>query len=282
LLASLAMAAMSTACVVDRPEPQAAIVQQRDDWPRFLEELPRNNYAAARALERYRRRHGLPQAFFVPDSVPPDQRRGLAVDEDEMCGKGLTAFVTWIPPHHRVLGVERVLEFDAQGKIVRQWPLPNGVGGFDILQGVTGDEIIVPYVSLPDANRREVYLRIRPDGQYRVTADGPPPPPIEEWILVADTGYYLRVKPKDDFPYTRGSAPPGTEPGEWKSLGDTAYVRVSEYGEPPIVRRPVRLPGSLGPRGIACPAGSVFEGMICKGFVDRGRERRIGYSIPCT
>src|SRR5687767_11144689 len=97
LLASLAMAAMSTACVVDRPEPQAAIVQQRDDWPRFLEELPRNNYAAARALERYRRRHGLPQAFFVPDSVPPDQRRGLAVDEDEMCGKGLTAFVTWIP-----------------------------------------------------------------------------------------------------------------------------------------------------------------------------------------
>jgi hypothetical protein len=99
IVASVAMVAMLSACVVDWPEPQAAIVQQRDDWPRFLEKLP-------------------------------------------------------------------------------------------------------------------------------------------------------RVKPKDDFPYTRGSAPPGTEPGEWKSLGDTAYVRVSEYGEPPIVRRPVRLPGSLGPEAL--------------------------------
>jgi hypothetical protein len=257
------------------------LVQRRTDWEELEHKLPAAPVAAAAALEDYRRRFGLPLEFFVPNDAPANLTALLNVEEDEGCGRGITAFARRVPLSHPVLGSDDVIEVDTAGNILREWRVPNGSASPEAVVGVSGDEVIVRF-SPPDSG---VYLRYKPDGTYRVSAE--PPMPLERslWIMVAES-IYLRVRPKDDGAFTAGGSQVGRDdPGVWVPSGDSGwYKRVDSSGAEPRFARAVTQPWGDEPRMLRCPQAPRFEGMICRGFPDgpARRERRIAYPTPCS
>ena len=127
-------AAKADSTVAVPPVADARIVQERADWTAFAAALPRGSAAAAAALERYRREHGVPFDFFLQPDVPDSVMRALRVQDDEMgCGALLTAFVHRIPRDDRVLMALPAIEFDTAGRTLRRWPLPGESGFFEIV-----------------------------------------------------------------------------------------------------------------------------------------------------
>jgi hypothetical protein len=187
---------LSTATTV---ASDTGIVQDRADWSAFAQALPRDPARAARALEAYRRQQGLPFEFLLRDDAPDSVKRAWRIGEDEMgCGTQLNAFVRRMPLGHAVLMTLSAIELDSTGRTLRQWPLP-GISGFhEIVKGVIGDELIASVPDMTDG----VFLRIKPNGEYVVSAEPPPPLEREEWIEVADS-VWLRVRPRDAWPLTR-------------------------------------------------------------------------------
>ena len=271
------VAVQRTLPAVDEP-----LVQRRTDWEELEHRLSGDPRAAAAALDDYRRQHGLPLPFWIPDSVSATITQRLGVEEDWGCGRGITVFARRVPVRHPVLGVDPVIEFDSAGRIVREWPLPNGYASPENIAGVSGEELIVPFTP-PDSG---VNLRVKPNGDYRVSAEPPLPFETSLWIMVAES-VYLRVRPKDDGTFTAGASGymRDVEPGTWVPSGDSGwYARVDSSGAGPRYARAMTRPYGDGPRLVACPRTARFEGMICRGFPDgRDRhERRLAYPTPCS
>lgn len=265
--------------VVTADAADTGIVQERADWAAFVAGLPSASTATANALERYRREHGVPFEFFVRRGVPDSVIRALRVPEDEMgCGSQLTAFVRRMPSGHPVLMELPAFEFDSAGRILRRWPLPGESGFYEIVGGVVGDEIILSYSPV-----RGMWARIKPNGDFMMSADRPPPLEPEQWIEVADS-VWVRVRPKDDGTFS--TYPSGVQPdplGTWVPSGDSGwYVRTDSVPGRRSVARAVTKEWEPRPRLVTCPPSSEFEGMVCRGFPEGGREHRIAYPMPCS
>ena len=239
----------------DLPAVDDPIVRRRTDWEELEHKLPAAPPAAAAVLEDYRRRFGLPLQFFVPKDAPPGLTASLHLEEDEGCGREITVFTRRVPLSHPVLGSDPVIELDTAGNILREWRVPNGSASPEVIVGVSGDEVIVRF-SPPDSG---VYLRYKPDGTYRVSAD--PPTPFEQalWIMVAES-VYLRVRPKDDGAFTAGGSKVGRDdPGTWEPSGDSGwYKRVDSSGTGPRFARAITQPWSDEPRMLRCPQTARF------------------------
>jgi len=268
----------ATASAAARAE--TAVVQHRADWEGFQQALPRAPDSAAGRLEAYRREYGLPFTFFVNSSAPEAVLRQLDKPDDEMgCGATVTAFVKQMPNHHVVLETSPVIEFDSTGGVLREWHVPGDVDFWELVAGVSGDEVILAY----DWGRSGVFVRIRPDGRYRVSAELPRPLEREEWIALEDSTW-VRVRPRDDgtvsmhSPFTRG-----VDPGRWEPLGDSGwYVRTDSGPHRGATAHSITLPHAPEPRLVSCPKSGRFEGMQCRGFPDGSRERRLAFPTPCT
>lgn len=260
----------------------STVVQNLADWPSLEAHLPASADSAAAALERYRQAHGLPLEFFVRRDAPKPLLAGVHTEQEEMCGGDFaTAFVRRMPARHAVLDVSEVAELDSAGRELHRWPLPRDVEFGEVVAGVHGDELVTTYRL---RGHDGIYLRVRPDGAFRVSAEPPQPFPPEKWIEVDDS-VFLRVEPRDDTPFY--TYPSGARPepvGTWEPKGDSdLYVRTdSGPKRGTVARAVVRQDWSPGPRMLACPAGGAYEGMICRGFRDGARERRIAAPIPCS
>lgn len=258
-------------------------VRRRTDWEELEQRLPKTPAAAAAALDDYRRRYGLPLRFYIRADAPPALVANLGLEEDdEGCGREITVFARRVPLQHAFLGSDPVIETDSAGHILRRWAVPNGSASPEVVVGVSSDEVIVPF-SPPDSG---VYLRYKPDGTYRVSAEPPPPFDTALWIMVADS-VFLRVQPKDEGPFTAGNTSllPGQTPGSWVPSGDSGwYRRVDSSGTGPRYARAVTRPWGNGPRLLICPRTAQFEGMICNGFPDGPdrHERRLAYPTSCS
>lgn len=269
--------ALDTAAVL---ASDTAIVQDRADWSAFAQALPRDPAAAARALESYRQRHGLPLEFFLRDDAPDTLKRTWRIEEDEMgCGTLLNAFVSRMPLGHPVLMTLRAIEFDSAGRTRRQWPLPGISGFYEIVAGVVGDELIASIPRMTEG----VFLHIKPSGEYVVSAEPPPPLEREEWIEVADS-VWLRVRPRGGGTMTRYASGLRPEPvGTWVPSGDSGwYVRTDSVPGQRSTARGVTLPGAPSPKMLACPETKTYEGMVCRGFPGVGGEHQIAYPMPCS
>jgi hypothetical protein len=251
-------------------------VQSRADWEYFEQHLSRDPQAAAVALERYRDQLGLPFSFSVRSDAPAALARALKMNDDEMCGQTMTAFVRRFPQKDPVLSGSAVVELDSAGRTVRLWPVPNDVEYWDIVAGVSGEELVARYL-----DRKDVYMRITPDGAYHLSARPPQALESEEWLEVADS-VYLRVKPRDDYPYSMypGTSRPGPV-GTWVPRGDSGwYVRTDSVPGQRSTAHVVTLPHDPEPQFMACPAS--LEGLQCRIFPDGQRKRRLAYPTPCT
>ena len=264
------------------PAVDDPLVQRRTDWEELGHKLPAAPMAAAAALEEYRRRFGLPLDYFVPNDAPAGMTASLRLDEDEACGRAITVFTRRVPLRHPLLGSDPVIEIDTAGNILREWRVPNGNGSPEVVVGVSGDEVLVRFAP-PDSS---VYLRYKPDGTFRASAE--PPMPFEKglWIMVAES-VYMRVRPRDEGTVTAGASGymGGEDPGVWIPSGDSGwYKRVDSSGTGPRFARAVTRPWGDGPRLLRCPQTARFEGMVCYGFPDgpTRRERRIAYPTPCS
>ena len=255
------------------------IVQERADWAAFVAALPKDSVAAARALERYRRDHGVPLEFFVRPGVPDSVFRALHVPEDEMgCGSLMTAFVRRMPSAHPILMELPAFEFDSAGRILTRWPLPGEAGFSEVVGGVVGDEIIVSYSVV-----KGMSVRIRPNGDFVISADPPPPLEPEQWIEVAESTW-VRVHPKDDGMFSTYPSGKPEPVGTWVASGDSGwYVGTDSVpGQRSLARAVTREGWEPSPRMVMCPASREFEGMVGRGFPEGGRERRIAYPMPCS
>ena len=256
----------------------SVVVQDRADWDSLEAHLPTRPDSAAAALERYRQAHGLPLDFDVKRDAPDALLRSLRTEEDEMAGgtPSISAFVRRMPTHHVVLDVSPVIEFDTAGRILRRWPLPNDIGYSEVVVGVHGDELVTTY------RPQGVFLRVRPDGEYRISAEPPQALPPEQWIEVADS-IYLRVRPKDDVDFYLYPvlARPEPAPGRWEPRGESGlYVRTDSGPKQGAVARAMTLDRSRTPRMVNCPESAGFVGMNCRAFPDGAAERRLAYPIP--
>jgi hypothetical protein len=263
---------------IDTPNvTDTGLVQTRADWSDFVRTLSRHPDSAARALESYRQRLGLPFLFSVRDSASAAARAGVTIDEEGTpCGASLTAFMRSLPVDHPLLVPTAAMEFDSTGRVLRRWPLPGDADFHEMVRGVVGDELIVDY-----RDRDSVYLRITPGGAYRVSAEPPPPLEGELWIEVADSTY-LRVHPEGRV--TSYLSPRNRDdPGTWVPEGDSGwYVRVDSHLAPRTRARAMPMPWAPQPAMIPCPSTSAFEGMLCRGFPEGQRQRRIAYPVPCS
>ena len=274
-----APAARPDSMIAAEAAADTGIVQERADWAAFVAALPKDSAAAASALERYRRDHGVPFEFFVRRGVPDSVIRALHVPEDEMgCGSLVTAFVRRMPSSHPVLMDLPAFEFDSAGRILTRWPLPGESGFYEIVGGVVGDEIIVSYSAV-----KGMWVRIRPNGAFAISADAPPPLEPEQWIEVAESTW-VRVHPKDDGMFSTHPSGKPEPVGTWVPSGDSGwYVRTDSVpGQRSSARAVTRADWEPSPRNVMCPPWREFEGMVCRGFPDGGRERRIAYPMPCS
>ena len=148
---------------------ETTVVQDSGGWAAFRAALPRDPVTAAAALERYRAERGLPFDFFIRTDAPAALRQTVRANEDDMCGESATAFVDRVPLGHRLLATSPAIELDSAGRVVRRWALSDDVEFWDVVVGVHGDELVTQYRDAPDG----VYLRIRPDGAFHVSAAPP-------------------------------------------------------------------------------------------------------------
>jgi hypothetical protein len=268
-----------TASVGAPPRSDTDLVQHRPDWDTVWGALPRDPSAAATVLERYRQAHGLPFQFFVRSGAPASMTNALHVEENEMgCGTLALAFVRRMPVDRPVFHMLRAIEFDSLGTTLREWPLPGEAGFFELVQGVAGDELVASY---PDANT-PIFLRIRTDGSYTVSAESPPPLPPEEWVEAAESTW-VRVRPRDDGTFTVYGGATRESMGTWVPRGDSGwYVRSDSVPGQRSVARAVTRPWDPRPRLVRCPASAEYEGMVCRGFPGVNREHRIAYPMPCS
>lgn len=260
-------------------DPYAGIVESRADWAEFEKLLPRDSVAAAAALERYRQSLGLPFDFSIDEPDRAAVAKHLHVVDDEMgSGAYVTAFVTRMPDKHSVLGTSPVIEFDSAGRSVRRWEIPRDVEFWYVVEGVVGDELITAYRTA----RANVYLRVKPDGRYRVTAEPPPPLEPELWLEVADSTW-LRVKPADGFFSMHGPFTKEVPVGHWMPRSDSGwYVRTDTVPGMKTDAHVTTLPQPPQPRFIDCPRSAEFEGMSCSGFPGEHGIRRLAYPTPMT
>ena len=253
------------------------LVRHRADWDAFQQALPTDPAGAAAALERYRDLHGLPLDFFLDARAPESLRKALASDDDMSCGAVITAFVRSIPLRHSLLSTSRVLEIDSAGRTLREWQLGSDADLWDPIVGVSGDELIASFGRGP----RGVYMRVKPSGEYRISAEPPPALPPEEWIALADSNW-VRVRPNDHMTmHSRFTHP--VDAGRWEPMRDSAwYVRVDSGPGRGDTAHSIPEPHGRTPHFLACPASTEFQGMICRGFPDGGKERRIASPTQCT
>lgn len=257
---------------------EAPPIRDRADWAAFVAGLPRDPAAAASALERYRRDHGVPFEFLVRPGVPGSVVRALRVPQDEMgCGSLVTALVRRMPSSHPILMELPAFEFDAAGRILRRWPLPGESGFFEVVGGVVGDEIVISYGAV-----KGMWARIKPNGEVVMSADAPPPLEAEQWIEVAESTW-VRVRPKDEGTFSTYPSGKPEPVGTWVPSGDSGwYVRTDSVPGQHSRARAVTRDWEPSPRLVTCPRLMEFEGMVCRGFPDGGRERRIAYPMPCS
>ena len=257
----------------------AGIVQTRSDWDDVQRKLPRDSTAAASALEAYRAEKGLPFEFFIRSDAPATIAHALVTDENRRsCGARATVFVTKLPTADSVLAVLNAIEFNASGKTLQRWPVPADVTMSDLVMGVDGEELITGYLKASGGT----YVRVKPTGDFRISAQSPPPLGAEKWIKVADSTY-LRVQPKDDTPYGVYPGGVGHEAlGTWTARGNDVYVRTDSGLAQGTIAHAVTLPRDPAPRMVACPASNAFDGMTCRGFPDGRKERLIAYPLPCS
>jgi hypothetical protein len=261
-------------------EPDTGPVLDRPDWAAFEARLSKDPAIAASDLERYRRAHGLPFEFFLSRGAPEVLKRALerSANDGAPCGSGLVAFVRRFPATSRDYLTSPVYEVDSAGAILREWPLPNDVDYHEIVEGVERDELVASYLLRPG-----VHMRVKPNGEYRISSEAPTPLPRERWLALADSTW-VRVVPRDEITFSMHSGfTRGVEPGRWVLHGDSGwYERVDSGPERGALARAIELSKDPDPRMLACPASSKFEGMVCRGFPDAGRERRIAYPSVCS
>jgi hypothetical protein len=259
----------------------STVVQDLPGWNAFQRGLPRQPDSAAAALERYRQTNGVPLDFYVRKGLPQSIVHRLTTREDDMsCGPPTAmVFVKRMPVSNALIETSEVSEIDSAGRELRRWPLPNDVDYWEIVEGVRGDELVTRF---QPQGLDGVYLRVRPDGEFRVSAEPPQRFPPEQWLEVQDS-VFLRVEPKDETPfYTYSSGVRPGPVGTWEPSGDSGrYVRTDPGPDSGRVVRATPRPGSSA-RMLACPSGPELEGMICRGFLDGARERRIAMPIPCS
>ena len=265
------------------PDPDTGVVLHRADWDAFEERLSRDPAIAASDLERYRRLHGLPFNFFLTKAAPAALERAYSksVDggDEAPCGSGLRIFARRFPRDNRAFAPSPVIELDSAGRVLRQWPMPNDVDYWDIVEGVEGDELIASY-----PHRRGVYMRVKPTGDYRISSTPPPPlppQPPQEWIALPESTW-VRVSPTGE---TYGSYHSiftrGVEPGRWIPHGDSGwYERVDPGPDSGTLARSVKRPAPAEPKGVACPPGQ--EAMICREYPDGRRVRVIAVPTICS
>lgn len=299
-------AALLCACDARKPRSDSVAAHQiaasgnedfvatRADWDGFVERLPEDANAAAAALERYRQANGLPFTFDVKDSVTA-VAHGLHGGTEDMSGAFLvTAFVRRMPDSLSVLRSAPVFEFDARGKIIRQWAIPGDAGYWTVVEGVVGDELITGYRDI----RRSVYLYFRSDRTYRVSANPPPPLDPPQWIEIADSTW-LQVGPgfsngairhtpsyyaAEGAERMSGKAPrQEADTGHWVATADSGwYVRLDTVPGLPVRAHATTLGDRGTPQPIQCPMSPQFEGMLCAQFPAHGGKRLLAYPEPTT
>lgn len=163
-------AALLASCASEPPLPE---LPTRDaSWGSFVTTLQRS-HAPVALLEERRAERGLPLIFRVRGAELREEDRER-VRTHRSCGEMLPLFVREIPPAEpgRVSG-EEVLELDGSGSVIQRWTIPPDRR----VAGIEGDELLVPHsVRLPDRRRLATFLRIRPDGAFRITAPDRPTP----------------------------------------------------------------------------------------------------------
>ncbi|HET9010535.1 MAG TPA: hypothetical protein VFN38_01910, partial [Gemmatimonadaceae bacterium] len=200
----------------------------------------------------------------------------LAGFQDEMgCGTRVNAFVRCIAARLPMLVSSRVIEFDSTGRTVREWPMTDAPRVGDAIAGVSGEELVTRYEPAPDG----VYLRLRPSGEFRISAERLDPLSSQLWVRLDDSGW-VRVRPNDNMGLGPGLA--AARPGRWIPKGDSGwYVRVDSGPHLGDSGRAQALPFAPTPENVACPAASTYDGMHCMAFPDAGRRRTIAVPIPC-
>lgn len=148
------------------------VIQSQPDWSRLNDSLPAEPAAQASMLESYRQRSGFPMLFRPALDSVLLARLGIVV-RDHMCGPVISAFVTAIPQEHAALGTQFALEVDSAGNALQRWELPLDV----VVMGVSGEDLLVA----PGPRATDVYLRIRPDGNFVIEAGRPLLRPTPVW-----------------------------------------------------------------------------------------------------
>jgi hypothetical protein len=166
-------------------------------WRSFVEALLDDPDAVARALEKYRHEHGIPQNFWprvgVPDSV------ALAAGAiDHPCGSSLVRSVRAIPHDDELIVGETVLEYDEAGEIIRQWQVPVDL----TVAGVSDDEVVL---TLPLRTRGGLLyadLAIKPNGSFRfvsgMTYHEPEYQECPSFELFGDSVYVVCLSVRDE------------------------------------------------------------------------------------
>ncbi len=169
--------------------------------------------------------------------------------------------------------------FDSTGHVLRRWLVPRDVEFWDIVEGVTGDEVILAYQAVP----QEVFLRFRPDGSYRVSAERPPPLDSAQWVDAGDSTYVMVVPSQPVQPYQYRSGARNVSPGHWIPAGDSGwYVRTDTVPGLPVRSRAVVLHQKPRAPDVTCPRPSVVQDYWCSSFPDGKRRRLIARPSPTT
>jgi hypothetical protein len=269
--------AKESTATTTRPTPDTALVQRRADWEAFRKSLARDPQTAAAALERYRVEHGLPFQFYYDEKSPVVLAGRVKTEDTEMCGRVAQAFVRRMPVGDALLSISPIIEYDSTGHVLRKWPLSSGVEFAEIVVGVSGDELVAELHEAPTG----VFMRVKPNGEYHVSAEAPQSLPPEEWIALEDSTW-VRVKPDMGMSmhsmFTRG-----VNPGTWTPRGDSGwYVRTDSGPQQGTVAHSITLPRQPNPPMPRCPPSKEFDGMLCRGFPDGARIRTIAVPAPCT
>lgn len=269
-------------------------MEKRPDWDRFVAHLPQDANAAAQALDAYRAANGLPLEFVVKDSATA-ARHGLHATEEEMSAAYLvTVFMNRMPESRSFLESSPVYEFDAQGKIIREWAIPVDVDYWRVVEGVAGDELITEFRGID----RNVFLYFKPDGSYRVSATPPSQDEPAQWIDVGDSTFLHvggglaneNVRHTASFFNAQGVArmtgktpPKEVDVGKWVAGADSGwYVRLDTVPGLPVRAHVMTFDEPGTHPGAKCPEDKRTEGMICTSFPSPGGRRMLAYPTPIT
>ena len=166
----LAVALWLAGCASEPPLQELRVSDR--SWKPFTASLTRS-HAPVALLEARRAERGVPLIFRVRDAALDEATRET-VRTHRSCGEMLRVYVQEIPPPEPGrLGGEEVLELDGSGAVIRRWAIPPDVR----VAAIEGHELLVPHsVRLPNGRRLATFLRIDPEGAFRLESPARPTP----------------------------------------------------------------------------------------------------------